>query len=199
MQFLKEMSTDACSGFHLFCPLFVPRRGRGGSLQRGIWTRLPLWTRQVEAHQCSVDQKCFCSTGPSLQLLVASLTIANANIISTSVSTISINARTNHYQCGYHNHQCQYQVSEGGEMPFLTFETRSRFCFLQSRASRRDRDFFTKSQGSRRDRDFCSLNLRLRDEIEIFCHLISKLETRSRIFNEIFTSRVILYSTNTYF
>ena len=73
---------------------------------------------------------------------------------------------------------------EGGEMPFLTFETRSRFCFLQSRASRRDQDFFTKSQGSRRDRDFCSLNLRLRDEIEIFCHLISKFETRSRFFNE---------------
>ena len=67
---------------------------------------------------------------------------------------------------------------EGDEMPFLTFETRSRFCFLPSRASIQDQDFFTKFQGSRWDRDFCSLNLRLRDEIEIFCHLISKLETR---------------------
>ena len=91
---------------------------------------------------------------------------------------------------------------EGGEMPFLTFETRSRFCFLQSRASRRDRDFFTKSQGSRRDRDFCSLNLRLRDEIEIFCHLISKFETRSRFFNEIFPpmwySKLHLFIYNKY-
>ena len=59
-------------------------------------------------------------------------------------------------------------AAEGGEMPFLTFETRSRFCFLQSRASRRDQDFFTKSQGSRRDRDFCSLNLRLRDDFLSF-------------------------------
>ena len=40
------------------------------------------------------------------------------------------------------------------EMPNLTFETRSRFCFLQSRASRRERDFV---------------------------HLISGFETRSRI------------------
>ena len=92
--------------------------------------------------------------------------------------------------------------TEGGEMPFLTFETRSRFCFLQSRASRRDRDFFTKSQGSRRDRDFCSLNLRLRDEIEIFCHLISKFETRSRFFNEIFPpmwySKLHLFIYNKY-
>ena len=31
-------------------------------------------------------------------------------------------------------------IPEGDEMPFLTFETR--FCFLQSRASRRDRDLF---------------------------------------------------------
>ena len=67
-------------------------------------------------------------------------------------------------------------------MPFLTFETRSRFCFLQSRASRRDRDFFhkisgfetrsrflfTESQASRRDRDFLSFDLEIRDEIEIF-------------------------------
>ena len=60
--------------------------------------------------------------------------------------------------------------AEGDEMPFLTFETTSRICFLQSRAPRRDRDFSTYSQGSRRDRDFCSLNLRLRDEIENFCN-----------------------------
>ena len=66
--------------------------------------------------------------------------------------------------------------------------------------SRRDRDFvsfslvprdeneilFIQSQGSRRDREFCLLNLRLRDEIENFCHLILKFETRSRIFNENF-------------
>ena len=73
--------------------------------------------------------------------------------------------------------------AEGEEMPFLTFETRSRFCFLQSRAPWRDRDLFTYSQGSRQAQDFCSLNLRLRDKIKYFCHLISKFETRSRIFN----------------
>ena len=44
--------------------------------------------------------------------------------------------------------------SDIDEMPNLTFETRSRFCFLQSRASRRERDFV---------------------------HLISGFETRSRI------------------
>ena len=70
---------------------------------------------------------------------------------------------------------------EGDEMPFLTFETRSRFCFLPSRASIQDQDFFTKFQGSRWDRDFCSLNLRLRDEIEIFFLSVSGFETRSRI------------------
>ena len=62
--------------------------------------------------------------------------------------------------------------AEGDEMPFLTFETRLRFCFLQSRAPRRDRDLFTYSQGSRQAQDFCSLNLRLRDKIENFCNLI---------------------------
>ena len=53
-------------------------------------------------------------------------------------------------------------------MHILNFETRSRFCFLQSRSSRQEREFF-------------SLNLRVRDEIENFVHLISGFETRSRI------------------
>ena len=33
--------------------------------------------------------------------------------------------------------------SEGDKMPIFTFEMRSRFCFLQSRSSRREREFFT--------------------------------------------------------
>ena len=70
-------------------------------------------------------------------------------------------------------------------------ETRPRFFHLIS-------GFETRSR-------FCSLNLRLRDEIENFCHLISKFETRSRIFNENFYlscdiwNCIFLYSTNTYF
>ena len=69
-----------------------------------------------------------------------------------------------------------------GEKPILSFETRSRIVFFQSRASRRERDFvhrissletrsrilFTESRTSRRDREFCSPNLEIRDEIEIF-------------------------------
>ena len=62
-------------------------------------------------------------------------------------------------------------AAEGDEIPILTFKTRSRFCFLQSRSSRREREFF-------------SFNLRVRDEIKNFCNLISKFETRSRFFNE---------------
>ena len=41
----------------------------------------------------------------------------------------------------------------------------------------------------RDENEIFSLNLRLRDEIENFCLLISKFETRSRILNE--TSYVI--------
>ena len=69
-----------------------------------------------------------------------------------------------------------------GEKPILSFETRSRIVFFQSRASRRERDFvhrissletrsrilFTESRALRRDREFCSSNLEIRDEIEIF-------------------------------
>ena len=69
-----------------------------------------------------------------------------------------------------------------GEKPILSFETRSRIVFFQSRASRRERDFvhrissletrsrilFTESRASRRDREFCSPNLEIWDEIEIF-------------------------------
>ena len=68
-----------------------------------------------------------------------------------------------------------------GEKPILSFETRSRIVFFQSRASRRERDFvhrissletrsrilFTESRASRRDREFCSPNLEIRDENEI--------------------------------
>ena len=69
-----------------------------------------------------------------------------------------------------------------GEKPILSFETRSRIVFFQSRASRRERDFvhrissletrsrilFTESRALRRDREVCSSNLEIRDEIEIF-------------------------------
>ena len=47
----------------------------------------------------------------------------------------------------------------------------SRFCLSQS-------------QGSRREREFCSLNLRVRDENEIFVLYISEFETRTRFLSE---------------
>ena len=47
----------------------------------------------------------------------------------------------------------------------------SRFCLSQS-------------QVSRQERDFCSLNLRVRDENEIFVLYISEFETRTRFLSE---------------
>ena len=78
---------------------------------------------------------------------------------------------------------CTTSITTGfGEKPILSFETRSRIAFFQSRASRREQDFvhrissletrsrilFTESQALRRDREFCSSNLEIRDEVEIF-------------------------------
>ena len=74
-----------------------------------------------------------------------------------------------------------YFKSDISEKHFSTFETRTRISHIQSRTSRRERDFlspnlmlrdktennFFQSQASRRDRDFF-FNLRLRDEIENF-------------------------------
>ena len=89
-------------------------------------------------------------------------------------------------------------------MPLSTFETRSRFCFLQSRSSRREREFvhlisgfetrsrllFTLSQASKQ----------LRDEFEIFqwkflylsCQLslLSNLSHCARIENSLSRSRM---------
>ena len=53
-----------------------------------------------------------------------------------------------------------------------------------SRFETRTRILFSKSQSSRREREFCSLNLRVRDENEIFVLLISEFETRTRFFSE---------------
>ena len=83
-----------------------------------------------------------------------------------------------------------------GEKPILSFETRSRIVFFQSRASRRERDFvhrissletrsrilFTESRASRRDREFCSPNLEIRDEIEIFRSFYQNILVRKKIF-----------------
>ena len=75
-------------------------------------------------------------------------------------------------------------VSEGDEMPILTFETRLRFCFLQSHSSRREREFFHLISGFETRSRVLFASSRPRDKIENFCHLISKFETRSRFFNE---------------
>ena len=96
-------------------------------------------------------------------------------------------------------------VSEGDEMPILTFETRLRFCFLQSHSSRREREFFHLISGFETRSRVLFASSRPREKIENFCHLISKFETRSRIFNENFYlscdiwNCILLYSTNTYF
>ena len=84
-----------------------------------------------------------------------------------------------------------------GEKPILSFETRSRIVFFQSRASRRERDFvhrissletrsrilFTESRASRRDREFCSPNLEIRDEIEIFRSFYQNILVRKKDFS----------------
>ena len=53
-----------------------------------------------------------------------------------------------------------------------------------SRFETRTRFLLSKSQSSRRERDFCSLNLRVRDENEIFVLYISEFETRTRFLSE---------------
>ena len=84
-----------------------------------------------------------------------------------------------------------------GEKPILSFETRSRIVFFQSRALRRKRDFvhrissletrsrilFTESRASRRDREFCSPNLEIRDEIEIFRSFYQNILVRKKDFS----------------
>ena len=69
-------------------------------------------------------------------------------------------------------------------MPILTFETRLRFCFLQSHSSRREREFFHLISGFETRSRVLFASSRPREKIENFCHLISKFETRSRFFNE---------------
>ena len=64
--------------------------------------------------------------------------------------------------------QYQKDIAEGDEMPFLTLETRSRFFHKISGFETRSRFLFTESQASRRDRDFLSFDLEIRDKIEIF-------------------------------
>ena len=86
-------------------------------------------------------------------------------------------------------------LPEISEKHFSTLETRMRISHIQSRTSRRERDFlspnlmlrdktennFFQSQASRRDRDLFFFNLRLRDEIENFFKQFSVFETRTRI------------------
>ena len=90
----------------------------------------------------------------------------------------------------------RYPGSVTGEKPILSFETRSRIVFFQSRASRRERDFvhrissletrsrilFTESRASRQDREFCSPNLEIRDEIEIFRSFYQNILVRKKRF-----------------
>ena len=151
-------------------------------------------TIDVAAHQPLIDSTTPCPAPATTSSASLSL-LATLPVTSCQVAT---NSTCNNINTRQMVLPCTTSITTGfGEKPILSFETRSRIVFFQSRASRRERDFvhrissletrsrilFTESRASRRDREFCSPNLEIRDEIEIFRSFYQNILVRKKDFS----------------